>query len=467
MSSPPAKSVPRSMFASSVFRRAVLATIVSLLVLLTLGWLFYSVVRESEFDQLRAELSEARADAGITLQEDGIEALKAELAHDGPGLWESDALFFMLEEEERIVRLLNSKGETIAGYPDIDPPDGESEEYLLEHPELGDEPMITTREPLGDEYELILARFVPGRVLYNDEVIWLATLFLIFAVGPIALVSAYFTSRSVIRRLDTISTTTSEIGFDRIDARIPLSKKDDEFDKLAGGVNDMLDRIAALTRNLEGVTVGVAHDLKTPISNIAGRLQLIERDAGDTGAVGEHVQVANEHIGSLLRTLDALLRLGQLESGARREAFEQFDLSELVTELSESFEPLFEEADQNFEARIASSLVILGDRNLIAQLLTNLLENSLEHARDGASVWVELGANAKSVTLQVGDDGPGVPANRASDIFERFVRMDPGRTKAGNGLGLSLVKSIASLHGGEAKATSTEPGLVITVSLPR
>ena len=168
-----------------------------------------------------------------------------------------------------------------------------------------------------------------------------------------------------------------------------------------------------------------------------------------------------------MRTLDSLLLLGQLEAGARREAFALFDLSELVTELAESFEPLFEEADQTFEARVAKGVMIIGDRNLVAQLLTNLLENALEHARDGASVWAELSASAKAAILEVGDDGPGVPANHVGDIFERFVRMDPGRTKAGNGLGLSLVKSIAALHNGEAKAVATQPGLVIAVSFPR
>ncbi|MEM6859073.1 MAG: sensor histidine kinase, partial [Pseudomonadota bacterium] len=196
----------------------------------------------------------------------------------------------------------------------------------------------------------------------------------------------------------------------------------------------------------------------------AGRLQLIERDANDPAAVKEHVSVANERIGSLLRALDALLRLGQIEAGARREAFEPFDLSELSNELAESFEPLFEEGDKSFEARVSSGVTVLGDRNLVAQLITNLLENALEHARDGAKVWLELSADEDGAKLLIGDDGPGVPANRAEEIFDRFVRMDPGRSKAGNGLGLSLVKSIASLHGGRAEAASTYPGLVIVVS---
>ncbi|MEO0699927.1 MAG: ATP-binding protein, partial [Pseudomonadota bacterium] len=426
----------------------------------------YTVERESEFDLLRAELSDAREDAEWLVRDEGFEALASALAHDDRRIWDPDDLYFMLEEEERIVRLLNADDETLAGYPDIDPPGGLIDWYFLEHPDLGDAPLVVSREAIGDDYELVIARFVPGRVLYNDEVMQLATLFLVLAVGPIAVISAYFTSRSVFRRLDTIAITTSEIGFDRIDARIPLSKKNDEFDRLAGGVNDMLDRIAALTRNLEGVTVDVAHDLKTPISNIAGRLQLIERDAGNPPAIEEHARVANEHIEALLRTLDALLRLGQIEAGARREAFERFDLSELANELAESFEPLFEEDDKTFEARISPHAMVLGDRNLVAQLITNLLENAIEHARDGARVWLELSADKDGTQLIVGDDGPGIAANRATDIFDRFVRMDPGRTKAGNGLGLSLVKSIAGLHGGTAEVVATEPGLVVAITFP-
>ena len=454
------------MLTSSVFWRAFVTATASLLVLLVFAWLIYWVERESEFDLLRAELSEAREEAETIVETGGVEALASALIHDERRLWEPDDLYFMLEEEERVVRLLNEADETLAGYPDLDPPGGESEAYFLDHPELGDEPLIVTREAIGDGYEFVVARFIPGRVLYNDEVMRLATIFLVLALGPVALISAYLTSRSVFRRLDTIANTTNAIGVDRIDARIPLSKNNDEFDRLAGGVNDMLDRIAALTRNLEGVTVDVAHDLKTPISNIAGRLQLIERDAENPQAIEEHVSVANEHIIALLRTLDALLRLGQIEAGARSAAFERFDLSALMGELAESFEPLFEESDQSFRARIPDGVVLLGDRNLIAQLITNLLENALEHARDGAQVWLELKADHQSVRLTVGDDGPGVPTNRADNIFDRFVRMDPGRTKAGNGLGLSLVRSIAGLHGGEARAVSTQPGLEILVSFP-
>lgn len=466
MSSRLANLKSHSILASSVFRRAVMAAISSLFVLLALAWLIHAVTRESEFDLLRAELSDAREDAETLVRDEGLEGLENALTHDDRRIWDPDDLYFMLEEEERIVRLLNADDETLAGYPGVDPPGGVIDWYFLEHPDLGDEPLIVSREAIADGHELVIARFIPGRILYNDEVMRLATIFLVLAVGPIALISAYVTSRSVFRRLDTIATTTSAIGYDRIDARIPLSQSDDEFDRLAGGVNEMLDRIAALTRNLEGVTVDVAHDLKTPISNIAGRLQLIERDVDNHHAVSEHVSVADEHIGALLRTLDALLRLGQIEAGVRREAFERFDLSELAHELAESFEPLFEEADKAFEARVFPGVTVLGDRNLIAQLITNLLENALEHARDGAKVWLELTAHENGAKLVIGDDGPGIPANQAQNIFDRFVRMDPGRTKAGNGLGLSLVRSIAALHGGEAMAASTEPGLVIAVWFP-
>ncbi|NQY98860.1 MAG: HAMP domain-containing histidine kinase, partial [Henriciella sp.] len=221
-----------------------------------------------------------------------------------------------------------------------------------------------------------------------------------------------------------------------------------------------------LTRNLQGVSVGVAHDLKTPVSNLAGRLELLQRDAGDPEAVSSHVTAAQAHISTLLRTLDALLRLGEVEAGQRRGAFTEMNLSELVTDLADSFEPLFEDADKHLELRVGPGVVVHGDRDLLTQLISNLLENALEHARDGAKAWIGLRADRDYAFLEVGDDGPGLPAQAGESVFERFVRLESSRSTPGNGLGLSLVRSIAELHSGQARVVATEPGAVFEISLP-
>jgi len=178
MSSRLAEPKAHSVLASSVFRRAVMAAIASLLVLLALAWLIHAVTRENELDLLRAELSDARAHAEAMVRNEGLQALANALAHDDRRVWDPDDLYFMLEEEEPVVRLLNEADETLAGYPGLDPPGGVIDWYFLQHAELDAEPIIVSRERVADGHELVIARFIPGRILYNDEVLRLATIFL-------------------------------------------------------------------------------------------------------------------------------------------------------------------------------------------------------------------------------------------------------------------------------------------------
>lgn len=142
------------------------------------------------------------------------------------------------------------------------------------------------------------------------------------------------------------------------------------------------------------------------------------------------------------------------------------DLSELVEDMADSFKPLFEDTDKQLDLRAAPGVTVNGDRDLLTQMISNLLENTLEHARDGANAWIGLRTESGRALLEVGDDGPGLPANAADSVFERFVRLDSSRSTPGNGLGLSLVRAIAELHHGDARLLATEPGAVFEVSLP-
>jgi len=193
---------------------------------------------------------------------------------------------------------------------------------------------------------------------------------------------------------------------------------------------------------------------------------LLERDAGDAEAVSGHLAAAEAHISTLLRTLDALLRLGEVEAGQRRRAFAAMDLSELACDMADSFQPLFEDADKHLDVRAAPGVTVKGDRDRLTQMISNLLENTLEHARDGANAWIGLRTESARALIEIGDDGPGLPANAADSVFERFVRLDSSRSTPGNGLGLSLVRAIAELHDGHARVVAIEPGAVFEVSLP-
>lgn len=455
-----------TLIGSTVFRRTVLSGLIGVVGLIGLIWAGFAIHRMQTLAEVRASLDMEMEGLERLYADQGLDGLVGSLSYDDQAIWDPDWLYAILEEDEFIIRVMTGDDETLVGFDGLDPPGGQSRTFV-EHEELTGHPVLAFRMPLeGVDAEVIVARFVPDRLVILREWLVRASWLVALAVIPISLLSGYFTSRSVVRRLNTISVTAGAIDEGRMDERVPLRGSGDEFDRLSVAVNDMLDRIGALTRNLEGVSVGVAHDLKTPVSNLAGRLQLLERDADDPEAVSGHVAAAEKHIATLLRTLNALLRLGEVEAGQRRGAFATMDISELVEDMADSFQPLFEDADKQLDVRAQAGVEVNGDRDLLTQMISNLLENALEHARDGANAWIDLSTESGRALLEVGDDGPGLPANAADEVFERFVRLDSSRSTPGNGLGLSLVRAIAELHNGMARVVATEPGAVFEVNLP-
>lgn len=451
---------------SGVARRILATHIACLVVLLALIWSVFAIYRWHTLAGVRASVAELSEDLIAQYQAEGSESVIGEIRFDGQPIWSPDLLYGILEEDLHILRFMTPADETLAGLDIIDPGGGWSR-TVVDFEDLSGHPVISLRTLLdGETHELVVAKFVPDRLFVLGEWLRLTSWLLVLATLPIGVIAAYVTGRSVRHRLSVISSTVEQVGDGDLDARIRTDGYGDEFDQLSLVVNDMLDRISALTTNLEGVSVGVAHDLKTPVSNLAGRLQLLERDAADPQAVSAHVAAAEKHISTLLRTLNALLRLGEVEAGKRRGAFTAMDLSELVEDMAGSFQPLFEDADKRLEVRIVPGMSVNGDRDLLTQMISNLLENALEHARDGANAWIGLRTERNRALLEVGDDGPGLPANAADSVFERFVRLDYSRSTPGNGLGLSLVRAIAELHNGTARVVATEPGAVFEISLP-
>lgn len=455
----------RSVFSSSVFRRTFGSSALLLFVLLLLCWSANWIVedrilsRERGLILFEAEAAEARFRRG------GVALLADDLAFEGARIWEDDWLYYFLEEEEFVFRLIEGEEETLAGYPGLEA-DWEWGEVFLRHEELDGHPIIAYRAWLDDEHSLIVARFLPGALRDRFELLSFASVILVLFFFPLSLITGYLLSRNVFRRLSAIADTATAVGEGTLDQRVERKGNGDEFDRLAEAFNDMLDRVAMLTRNMRSVSVGVAHDLKTPVSNIDGRLQLIERDIEKPEAIREHLERSRAHIGALQRTLDALLRLGELEAGARTAAFTLVDMSTLLQDLVESFEPVIAELDKSLEGSILPGVYAFGDRDLLSQLFINLLDNIAEHARDGARAWVQLKHDGDDVLVTVGDDGPGIPAALYDQLFERFVKLDSSRGSSGNGLGLSLVKAIAELHRGSVNLQRGTRGAVFEVRIP-
>ena len=198
---------------------------------------------------------------------------------------------------------------------------------------------------------------------------------------PLALICGALLSRAVLGRLAQIATTAEAVREGSLSRRAPVSGRGDEFDRLADDLNAMLDTIEALTRNLRNVTVGIAHELRGPLARIRHRLEEVRqsRPAADSAAIDASVA----EIDTTLATFDALLRIGEIEAKARLKDFQLIDFSALVAELAEVYAPVAAEQGKLVDARVAAGVELRGDRSLLMQMISNLLENAIEHTPHG------------------------------------------------------------------------------------
>lgn len=260
-------------------------------------------------------------------------------------------------------------------------------------------------------------------------------------------------------RLKPISATANAIVTGDIEWRVPEGTRGDEFDAAGRAVNLMLDRIAALMENLRQVSSDIAHDLRKPLIRL---LLQTDRLGEVEGAERRVVELGDE----LLMLFSAILRISEVEGGGLERSFERVDLSTLMSEVAESFEPAFDDSGHSIEWTIEPDVYVMGNRELLAQLATNLLDNARIHTPAGTVIKLLLAHEGESVRLLVEDNGPGVTETDREKLLQRFFRAEASRTTPGNGLGLSLVAAAAHAHGGGVVIQDAGPGLRIVVTLP-
>lgn len=291
---------------------------------------------------------------------------------------------------------------------------------------------------------------------------WSFLVTLVLAVGGGVVLSG-----GVLRRVEAISWTAREIMEGRLSRRVPTRGTDDEFDHLAASLNAMLERSESSMSAMRQISNDIAHDLRTPLTRLRQRLELAQRKAATVAelraAVGESIDDAD----AILTTFGALLRIAQIESRAVKAGFAAFDLSELLRTVAEVYQPMAEEQNQTLSAEIAPDLMTLGDRELLAQMFANLLENALRHSPGGAVIRLFATGGGNDITVVLSDSGPGIPAGEYANVLCRFYRLEASRTTPGNGLGLSLVAAIAGLHEIPVEFADNCPGLRVTMRLPQ
>jgi signal transduction histidine kinase len=294
---------------------------------------------------------------------------------------------------------------------------------------------------------------------------WVAALVAALGVGGGVLMSLGF-----LRRVDAITRTAEAIIAGDLSRRITLRGSGDDLDRLAVTLNRMLDRIGTLMESLRQVSNDIAHDLRTPLSRLSQGLNAARATAGSPAEYERAMDHAIAESEGILETFGALLRIAQIEAGSRRAGFRAIDFAEIVTTVVEALEPVAEDQQHLLRAELPAPGADLpqgiGDRELLVQMLVNLVENALRHTPAGCAVAASLMRMGGAVELSVADNGPGVPAAERSRILDRFYRRDASRTASGSGLGLSLVAAVAELHQAELILEDACPGLRVRIRFP-
>lgn len=286
--------------------------------------------------------------------------------------------------------------------------------------------------------------------------------------AAIAVAAGLLLAGAVKKRMDAIGGTMDRVGQGELTARIPLRGSGDDIDILSGQVNAALERLTALVESMRQVSVDIAHDLKTPLNRLSiiveGALEKAEKGEGNST---ELVQAQNE-AGRINATFEALLRIAQLESGARRERFTQVSLAEVLSILAEAYEDVAIENGQSLSlsTETGDAAIVRGDRDLLTQLFANLIENAIRHAKGGTKIGIYVHRRNGMVSARVVDDGPGIPKDESERVFQRLYRLEKSRSTEGTGLGLSMVKAITDLHGASITLSSANPGLAVTLNFP-
>lgn len=316
--------------------------------------------------------------------------------------------------------------------------------------------------PLPDGGELVVA---VDRLIVDEMDAMLFKLF-VAAFGTLLIVNVGATlafGRAIRHRLRAMNQAAGAIMAGDMGQRMPVAGADRELDELARVLNDMLDRIAALVANLRDISSGLAHDLRTPLSRLKAQLDRAERSASDP-VVADRIGAANVEADALLDLFSAILAIAEVDGRDVRKRFVTVDLAVTISDIAEVHRAAFEDA--GIALRVDTKpATVMGEKALLQQLTSHLLDNIIVHADLAKNASVSVGTEGDYAYLEVGDDGRGVPADQSRRIFERLVRLDPSRSRQGHGLGLSMVAAIVSAHGGTANVVPG-PRFVIRVELP-
>ncbi|WP_281044368.1 sensor histidine kinase [Sphingomonas oryzagri] len=298
---------------------------------------------------------------------------------------------------------------------------------------------------------------------------WRVTLVLIASAGVIALsivTAAILLSVAPLRRVATLQRTAQEIAAGHLDRRMPVLGRGDELDLLAGTVNSMIDEVGRVIGQVKSVTDAIAHDLRTPLTRMRSHLDRARRSDDIASATAERLDLAIADLDTVLERFTALLRISEIEAGSRRAGFADIALDPLLKSLVDLYRPLAEERGISIGLQRLPGLAVHGDRSLLFEALSNLIDNAIKFAPQNGHVALSVTSEKGSVAIEVRDNGTGIPTDQRQSVLRRFDRGSAANEIPGSGLGLSVVAAILHLHQFTLALDDAAPGLIVRILVP-
>ncbi len=274
-----------------------------------------------------------------------------------------------------------------------------------------------------------------------------------------------FLAMRVQRQLSQAEAAMVRVAQGDLTARLPVSGRGDDLDRISTAINASLARLANLVEAMRQVSADVAHELRAPLNRLRIRIETAAEKAALGGSVDNDLAAALSESETINQTFSALLRIAQIEGGARRDHFAAIDLADIMANLAEIYTDVADDAGMSLTCLARSPALIFGDKELLTQAFANLIENAIRHCPQGTRIECKVVTAQGRVIASVADNGPGIPEQDRELVLRRLYRLEKSRTTQGSGLGLSLVKAVADLHNAELSLADAAPGLVVRLTL--
>ncbi len=449
----------------SSFKLSLKITSLIMLVISLTAFVIYNAVTQALLYELSSQSEEEIALLGDILKKDGSQELVKVL----------NGLNNTYVPKERIVGLFNHLDQPIAGNISVAPDFVGWKKTVLSitgiHPDKESQHQYHTRIIELDGYTLVVARSDTLIAAVQKKLLmWLIIGAIVISLTSLTL--GVLSSADSARKIKHMDRVLKQVADGSTEARVEISQQPhpDQLDQLGVKINYHLSKLSELITGIKSTASAVAHDLKTPLSHI----QISLFDALEQSEKGQNpaptIEAAIDEVKAINTTFDTILRISRINAQLDKSHFQWFDLKLTVEKISELFEPVYADIGNqitlSLEAKPPASTQMFGDASMIEQLLVNLLRNIQVHCPQGTLVTINLNPKAGSLTLEVQDNGPGIPQDEIDKVLKPFHRVDKARTESGNGLGLTLISAIAHHHSAKVSLHNRSPGLSVSIDFP-